>query len=278
MDGLQKLRMITYLTGMPIGFYNGLATYLGDALKAKVTVDEVAGCSGPTTVGRDPLSRREADLAFLSSPSYLWLKNIKPSPVELLGAAPVFQDSRYGGRPETFCEIVVPDDGSFDTFEDLEGCLWGYTDLQSLTGYYGVLRKLESLQSEHFFSGNLGTGSEQQSLKLLAEGELDMAPIDANMLRIARRENPELQTERRFSNPLDPTPFSRLWFGRVYRSKPKEPSKRHLKMGSRLEGRALLDPWGCSGFAAPDEADYSSEKLLAITDPKTNGMRICFQP
>ena len=40
-----------------------------------------------------------------------------------------------------------------------------------------------------------------------------------------------------------------------------------LKMGSTPKGRALLDPWGCSGFAAPDEADYSSEKLLAHYGP-----------
>ena len=269
MDGLQKLRMITYLTpGMPIGFYNGIATYLGDVLKAKVSVEEVAGCSGPTTVGRDPLSRREADLAFLSSPSFLWLKNIKPSPVELLGAAPVFQDNRFDGRPETYCEIVVPDDGSFDAFEDLEGCLWGYTDLQSLTGYYGVLRKLESLQSEHFFSGNMGTGNELKSLQLLAEGELDMAPVDANMFRIAKRENPAFQSNLKVLESLGPYPVQPI----VVRSGLPIEAKRAieealLKMGSSPKGRALLDPWGCAGFAAPAEGDYSSEKLLAHYGP-----------
>ena len=68
MDGLQKLRIITYLTpGIPLSFYEAIAEYLQDTLKAQVTVGEVKGCSGPTTVGRDPLSRREADLAFLSA-------------------------------------------------------------------------------------------------------------------------------------------------------------------------------------------------------------------
>ena len=207
MDGLQKLRIITYLTpGIPLSFYEAIAEYLQDTLKAQATVGEVKGCSGPTTVGRDPLSRREADLAFLSAPSYLWLKNIKPSPIDLLGAAPVFNDERLNNKPQSYCEVVVVDDGSFETFNDLEGCLWAYTDLQALTGYYGVLRKLEEMKVEHFFSGNLGSGSHTKSIDWLLEGEVDMAAIDSNVLRVQMKERPELKAELKVVESLGPFP------------------------------------------------------------------------
>lgn len=219
-------------------------------------------------MGRDPLSKREADLAFLSAPSYLWLKNIKPSPVELLGAAPVFDDPRLEGKATGFCEVVVANDGSFETFEDLEGCLWAYTDLQALTGYYGILRKLESMKREHFFSGKLGSGSHTQSIEWLLEGEVDMAAIDSNVLRVQQKMRPELREELHVLDSLGPFPVQPV----VVRSG-LSPEVRQaienalLKLGKTAQGQGLRERYGLTGFVPPLEEEYTSEKLLAHYGP-----------
>ena len=269
MDGLQKLRIITYLTpSIPLAFYEAIAEYLQETLKAKTTVAEVKGCSGPTTVGRDPLSRREADLAFLSAPSYLWLKNIKPSPIDLLGAAPVFDDERLGGKPNAFCEVVVADDGSFDSFKDLEGCLWAYTDLQSLTGYYAILRKLEEMKVEHFFSGNIGSGSHTQSIDWLLEGEVDMAAIDSNVLRVQMNERPELKEELKVLESLGQFPVQPVVIRSGMAKEAKEAIvKALLDIGKTARGKVIREQFGCLGFAKPNPEDYTSAKLLAHYGP-----------
>lgn len=269
MDGLQKLRIITYLTpGLPLSFFEAIATYLGDALQTKTTVSAITGCSGPTTVGRDPLSKREADLAFLSAPSYLWLKHIKPSPVELLGAAPVFTDERNGGKPLSYSEVVVANDGSFHSFEDLGGCLWAYTDLQSLTGYYSILRKLEEMKVEHFFSGNLGSGSHTQSLDWVLSGEVDMAAIDSNVLRTQFKQKPELKEDLMVLESLGPYPIQPVVVRAGLPSNVKKAiADALLNMGNTGKGKSIQERFGCSGFARPEEAAYERDKLLAHYGP-----------
>jgi ABC-type phosphate/phosphonate transport system substrate-binding protein len=269
MDGLQKLRIITYLTpGIPLSFYEAVADYLQDTLKTKTSVGIVKGCSGPTTVGRDPLSKREADLAFLSAPSYLWLKNIKPSPVELLGAAPIFDDPRLGKKPGAMCEVVVANDGSFNSFEDLEGCLWAYTDLQALTGYYAILRKMEEMKVEHFFSGNLGSGSHTQSIDWVLDGEVDMAAIDSNVLSVQMRSRPELRDELQVLDSLGPFPVQPVVVRAGLSREVREAIENALLgLGKTAKGKAIAQHFGCLGFGAPNPEDYTSEKLLAHYGP-----------
>lgn len=63
--------------------------------------------SGPEKGVKDPFSEGEADVGFMCSPSFLWLRELRASPVELLGAAPVCREERTLGRPVYFCEVIV---------------------------------------------------------------------------------------------------------------------------------------------------------------------------
>ena len=53
--------------------------------------------------------------------AFLWLRELKPSPVELLGVAPVFQDERAPGRLVYFCEVIVHQDTPIHSFAEFKG-------------------------------------------------------------------------------------------------------------------------------------------------------------
>jgi hypothetical protein len=82
------------------------------------------------------------DAAVVYAPSYVWLRELRQPPEELLGVAPVFDEVRNSGSPLYFCDIVVRDDAQIQTSSALEEGSWAYNDVCSLSGYYGLLNKL----------------------------------------------------------------------------------------------------------------------------------------
>jgi hypothetical protein len=79
----------------------------------------------------------------MCAPSLVWLRELRPPPVELLGVLPVFDDERNLGRPSVyFCDVVVHSDGPIRSFSGLEGGSWSNDNACSLSGYYRLLNKL----------------------------------------------------------------------------------------------------------------------------------------
>src|SRR5215212_9047338 len=127
----EGFRFITYLSpGIPQALFEAVVDHAGRALGGNRTSLLVeARVSGPEKGAEDPFSRDEADVGFMCSPSFLWLWELKPSPVELLGAAPVFRDERASGRPVYFCEVIVRRDCPIRSFAGLRGRSWAYNDV-----------------------------------------------------------------------------------------------------------------------------------------------------
>ena len=69
----------------------------------------------------DPFSEGEADVGFMCSPSFSWLRELRASPVELLGVAPVFQDERASGKLVYFCEAIVHQETPIHSFAEFKG-------------------------------------------------------------------------------------------------------------------------------------------------------------
>ena len=69
----------------------------------------------------DPFAAGEADLAFLCTPSLLWLAERQPRSAELVPASFAFDDARCAGRAVYFSELVVPRAHPAGSFEELEG-------------------------------------------------------------------------------------------------------------------------------------------------------------
>src|SRR5437867_9542136 len=95
------LRVLTYLApSIPLGLFELVVERLRRVLGVRATLRAEARHSGPPPDIPDPFSADEADLAFLCSPSFAWLSGMRPSPIELVPAAPVFLEPRTAGRPE----------------------------------------------------------------------------------------------------------------------------------------------------------------------------------
>lgn len=188
-----ELRFVTYLSpSLPLGLFEAVAEHVERELGCTVSLRSETRISGPERGARDPFSAGESDVGFMCSPSYEWLREFAPPPVELLGVAPVFGDERYAGRPLYFCEVIVRRDSPARSFADLEGGSWAYNDRCSLSGYRGLVNKLDEIGAEErFFERLVHSGSHLRSIELVASGEADAASIDSNALAIRLRAHPE---------------------------------------------------------------------------------------
>jgi len=189
----EDIRFITYLSpSIPQTFFEALADHVQRALgQERVSLRVESRASGPQKGGECSSFAEEADVAFMCAPSFIWLRDLQPPPVELLGALPVFDDERNQGKPVYFCDVVVRYDAPFQAFSELEGGSWAYNDACSLSGYYSLLNKLaESGADESFFDNILCSGSHLNSIEAVLSGKADAAAIDSNVLRIHFREAP----------------------------------------------------------------------------------------
>jgi phosphonate transport system substrate-binding protein len=189
----EDIRFITYLSpSIPQTLFEALADHVQRALgHERVSLRVESQASGPRKGGECSSFAEEADVAFMCAPSFIWLRDLQPPPVELLGALPVFDDERNQGKPVYFCDVVVRYDAPFQAFSELEGGSWAYNDACSLSGYYSLLNKLaESGADESFFDNILCSGSHLNSIEAVLSGKADAAAIDSNVLRIHFREAP----------------------------------------------------------------------------------------
>src|SRR5919202_3613399 len=156
-DTSEELRFITYLSpGIPQGFFEAIVDHVRRTLgRERVSLRAETRVSGPERGTRDPFSTGDYDVGFMCSPSYVWLRELRPPPVELLGVAPVFNDARSGGRPVYFCDVVVRADSGVRSFPELRGRSWAYNDRCSLSGYYSLLSKLTGMGADEGFFGRV---------------------------------------------------------------------------------------------------------------------------
>ncbi len=271
----EELRFITYLSpGIPQGLYEAIIDHVRRALgceRFSLQVEE--RISGPERGSPDPFSGGEADVGFMCSPSYLWLRELDPPPVELLGVAPVFEDARASGRPVYFCDVVVRNDAAIRAFSELEGGSWAYNDACSLSGYYSLLNKLaESGADENFFDNIFCSGSHLNSIEAIVRGEADAAAIDSNVLRIRLREAPALRERLRVIESWGPYPLQPVVVSSALHPKQKQRLRdAFLSTEQNQRTRRTLKQFGLSRFVTVGQEDYSLDAhknlatLLATT-------------
>ena len=97
----EELRFITYLSpGILQRFFDAIVDHVRRTLGCeRAPLQAETRVSGPHRGTQDPFSTGEFDVGFMCSPSFVWLRELSPPPVELLGVAPVFEDPRTGGDP-----------------------------------------------------------------------------------------------------------------------------------------------------------------------------------
>jgi len=265
----EEIRFITYLSpGIPQGLFEAIIDHVRrtrDCERTSLRVDERV--SGPEKGCEDPFSGGEADVGFMCSPSFLWLRELRPPPVELLGVAPVFEDARALGRPVYFCDVVVRGDGPIRSFAELRGHSWAYNDACSLSGYYGLLNKLAEVgEDEGFFERMFRSGSHLNSIESVVRGEADAAAIDSNVLSMKLREVPDLRERLRVIESWGPFPIQPVVVRSALHPELKEDLRTSLLMvDADPLTRRLVSGFGLKRFVPVTDEDYSPGLLSRRT-------------
>ncbi len=218
--------------------------------------------SGPERGAEDPFSKGNADVGFVCSPSYTWLRELRPPPAELLGVAPVFRDERNGGRPVYFCDVIARRDAPVRTFADLRGGSWAYNDHCSLSGYHGLLKKLTEVGTDEGFFGRLvHSGSHLRSIEMILSGEVDAASIDSNVLNIQLRAMPQLRRVLRGIESWGPFPVQPVIVRSTLDTELKDTLREVLLTAdSDARARSVLVEYGLERFDHVDHEHYRPEQ------------------
>lgn len=275
-----EVRFITYLSpGIPRDLFETMAEHVRRVLGCgRVSLQVETRFSGPKKGVRDPFSAGEADVGFMCVPSLVWLRELRPPPVELLGVVPVFEDDRNLGRPVYFCDVVVRRDGPIRSFAELEGGSWAYNDTCSLSGYYSLIEKLTQLaEDESYFDEVFCSGSHLNSIEAVISGEADAAAIDSNVLRIRLREVPALRDQLRVIESWGPFPIQPVVVRSTLHTEVKEGLRAaFLSTQENPRTRRLLDRFDLSRFVAVSQEDYSPAVLAFESREGKGGVASCF--
>ena len=191
------LRFATFLSPLLYEVYEGISRYIG----------EQTGLPIRFAVGGSPeeLGHGQVDVGFVCGLPYSLMARRDDAPVEAL-AAPVLHPERYGGEPRYFSDVVVRRDSPFASFEDLRGCVWGYNERTSHSGWNLVCSSLyrRGLGLD-YFSHMRKTGSHLSSLRMLERGEIDATAIDSHVLDVARLRQADLDARLRVIEVLGPS-------------------------------------------------------------------------
>jgi phosphonate transport system substrate-binding protein len=155
--------------------------------------------------GYEELADGRADLAFLCGLPYVHLADA-PQPTVVPVAAPVLEGERYDGRPIYFSDVIVPAVSPARSFADLRGASWAFNEPDSQSGFGVVRAHLAALgETRGYFGRVVEAGFHDTAIHLVAEGTVDGAAIDSQVLAIALRDEPDLAERLRVVEALGPS-------------------------------------------------------------------------
>jgi len=265
LESVSSLRLLTYLApSIPAGLFELVASEIEAAAGTRVTLDFETSVSGPTP-DADPFAEDRADIAFVCGPSYSRLRDAGRN-VGIVAAAPVFDDPRNAGRPVYFSDVVVRRDHPARSFPDLRRSAWAYNDRQSLSGWFRMLARLETLgfgrDPESFFARVFASGSHVASTDLVLRGEADVSAVDSNTLLLSRRRDPLVDEGLRVLESWGPSPVQPL----IARAEIPAALRTRiegalLRMADSPEAARRLRAFGVLRFAPVDESAYRAAAL-----------------
>lgn len=233
------LRVVTHLApGLDPGLFDRAARIIGEELGTAVELSYVSDASGPDLSTVDPLAEEQADLAWVCTPSYTAMRGRKVARLVRAGLVPL--DPLAEGRPVFHSDVVV---GAGRGDVPLEHRTWAYNDEDSLSGLGCVLATFGDVRRTR-------SGSHEASLQMVADGRVEAAAVDRNVLWRLRRDRPGLVDRVRSVATLGPYPIQPL----VARVDLEDDTV--MKVAVALISSEGWRPFGFAGFVPVDETDY----------------------
>jgi phosphonate transport system substrate-binding protein len=194
---MNRLRFGTYLAPNVIPVYGLVTREVGRRLGIETEL--------VVETSYDSCERDENEVCFVCSLPYVTFER-RGLDLAIPIAAPVLIGERYGGRPVYFSDVIVQRDSPFRSFLDLRGHSWAYNEPLSHSGY-GITRyHLVALKETNGFFGEvIEAGFHEESIRAVANGEIDGSAIDSQVLEIALRDDPHLAASLRVVEALGPS-------------------------------------------------------------------------
>jgi phosphonate transport system substrate-binding protein len=222
-------------------------------------VSEKLGVPTELSVGVsfDQFAAGQLEAGFICGLPYVERADREPPEVEAL-AAPVLEGERFGDRPVYFSDVIVRRSSPYWSFADLRGCSWSYNDPDSQSGY-GITRYWLARMGEtgRFFGKVVEAGFHQESIRMVAAGEVDASAIDCQVLAVALRDHPELAGQIRVINSLGPStiqPFAAA--SRLPAGLKADLRAVLVELGEDPTARQTLERGFIRRFAAVEDSDY----------------------
>lgn len=250
------LRFASCLAPNVLPMYEAVAAFVGDRLGMPVTIEECADYERWAAADRD-------DVHFVCSLPYVELARRGTPAVEVI-AAPVLEGARYGGKPVYYSDVIVARDASYRSFADLRGVSWAYNEPQSHSGY-GITRYTLVRMGEMngFFGKVIDAGFHQDSIRMVASGEVDASAIDSQVLEVELRDHPEIAPRIRVIDSLGPSSIQPVTVARRLPERlRREIQKALLEMGDHPRGRRSLALGMVRRFVPADDATYADIRMM----------------
>ena len=256
----RALRIATFLAPSVRPVYEAVAVRVGRELDRPVAL--VDGESF------DQFAAGDFDAGFICGLPYAQLTRRRPVPVEAI-AAPVLRGERHDGRPIYFSDVIVHKESRYARFADLRGACWAYNDPDSHSGYNVTRYRLARMgETKTFFGSVVAAGFHQRAIAMVANGEVDGAAIDSQVLGIALRDDPALHESIRVIEVFGPSTIQPFVVAQHVSAAMKSAIRAAiLAVGSDPAEREAFDRGLVARFVPVNDADYHDIRaMLAVVE------------
>jgi phosphonate transport system substrate-binding protein len=257
--GGRELVFATYLAPCLQPFYEFVAIRVGEKLHrpARLIVGE----------SFDQVRNSEVDFAFLCGLPYVRLRRENPAAVEAI-AAPIVEGERYDKRPVYFSDVIVPTNSHAAVFGDLRRRSWAFNEPESHSGYLITLATLvEMAETPAFFERWEMTGFHEESIRMVAAGQVEGSAVDSHVLGVEMHDHPELADRIRVICTLGPSTIQPLVAtAAVPASLRQDVTDIVTGLGTTQTDRRSLSAGMVERFVAVDDSAYGDirSKLEAV--------------
>ncbi len=201
----------------------------------------------------DLLEKRNIDIAFVCSGPYV--EEHDKFGVEILAAPQAYGKCVYNSY------IIVNANSLIKNFDELKGRSFAFTDNESHTGYtipvYMLLKMGQTPES--FFSKSIYSGNHEESIKLVAEKNIDGASVHNLIWEYLNKANPKLTSQTKIIAKSDP-----YCMPPVVVNPAMDPDLKNqlravfLNMHNDEHGRNILAKVNIDKFVITKDSDYNS--------------------
>jgi len=205
------------------------------------------------------LESGHVDFGFVCGLPYV-LAHDRSEPAVYLIGAPVMQAKRYGNQPKYYSNVIVRKGAPYQKLEDLVGKIFVYNEELSNSGYnmarYEFIQK--GLHKKKGFFGDIKrSGSHEESIRMVAQGEADYSFVDSLVLDYDRKNGFGHASGVRVIDTVGPAGIPPIVVSnQVDQAKRNMIQHYLLNMHQEPEGRKILDSALVSHFVEVDDSNY----------------------